>query len=70
MSEDVGDSLHNLVTQVSAIRLKLELVLNKHPELTELPDIVALTDDVQREIARSVSLWQHESEALRLGKSK
>ena len=55
MSENIADSLHTLVTQVSSIRLKLELIQAKHPELAELSEIVALTDAVQGEIAQGMA---------------
>ena len=45
MSEALNETLHNLVTQISSIRLKTELAMAKHPEVSELTEIVALADE-------------------------
>ena len=56
MSEALDQTLHNLVTQVSSIRLKTELVLAKHPNIAELEDIIALADDAQSQLQEGMLL--------------
>ena len=56
MSEDLRDKLHNLVTQVSSIRLKTELALDRHPEVAELQDVIEITEEIQLALAASMKM--------------
>ena len=56
MSESLDETLHRLVTQISSIRLKTELILSKHPNIQALVDIITLADDAQAQIQEGMTL--------------
>ena len=62
MSEALNETLHNLVTQISSIRLKTELAMAKHPEVSELTEIVALADEAQSQLQEGMSLLRKPTE--------
>ena len=50
MSETLDETLHRLVTQISSIRLKTELIIARHPDIAELSEIITLVDDAQAQL--------------------